>query len=255
MTSAQGITRAEEEAFTRPVYCACSISVQTSCIFLSRSAFGRRIALRAGEESGLLVEAQRLLLVVGKRCLAVGRHAPVAGRGGEPRLAFRAHHVLDEFQRQVLVLRILEHGERLRPQHRSLLRDREVERRVFLGEARRHEFASANDDVHLAGGQRRLAGGDLTDQFGVGLHFQEHVLDGGKVGLGQLGRLLADRERGHPHDRQVVIVDGDLALVFRVGERCHRLHVGGVDLGVVEADRVVAEFFGDAVALAVDDGR
>ena len=40
VTSAQGRSRPGVVAFTRLVYCACSISVQTSCIFLSRSASG-----------------------------------------------------------------------------------------------------------------------------------------------------------------------------------------------------------------------
>ena len=76
-----------------------------------------------------------------------------------------------------------------------------------------------------------------------------------QVGLGELRRLLAERQRRHADHRQIIVVDGDAALVFRVGQRGHRLHVGDIDLGVVEADRVVAELFGDAVALAVDHGR
>lgn len=70
----------------------------------------------------------------------------------------------------------------------------------------------------------------------------------------RLGGLLADRECGHADDRQVIVIDGDLALILVAGQRSHRLHVRRIDLGLVVADRVVAEFFGDAVALAVDDG-
>ena len=115
-----------------------------------------------------------------------------------------------------MFLRILEHGERLRPEHRAFLGDGEVERRIFLGEARRHPFAAADQDIDLAGGERRLAGGDLADQLGIGLHLEQHVLDRRKVGFGQFGGLLAERQRRHADDRQVVVVDGDAALVFRV---------------------------------------
>ena len=44
-------------------------------------------------------------------------------------------------------------------------------------------------------------------------------------------------------------------LYFASEQRVHRLHVGGVNLAVVETDGVVAEFFGNAVALAVHLGR
>ena len=95
---------------------------------------------------------------------------------------------------------------------------------------------------------------DVADQLGVGLHLEQLVLDGGQVGLGQIRRLLADGQCRHADHRQVVVVDGDAALVLVAGQRRQRLHVGRIDLGLVEADRVVAELFGDAVALAVDDG-
>ena len=44
-------------------------------------------------------------------------------------------------------------------------------------------------------------------------------------------------------------------LYFGSDSDGQRLHVGGVDLVLVEADRVVAELLGDAVALAVDLGE
>ena len=69
------------------------------------------------------------------------------------------------------------------------------------------------------------------------------------------GGLLAGRERGHADHRQVVVVDRDPALVFRIGQGGERLHVRDVDLVFVEADGVVAELLGDAVALAVGHGE
>ena len=44
-------------------------------------------------------------------------------------------------------------------------------------------------------------------------------------------------------------------MYFGTGERRHRLHVGRIDLGFVEADGVVAELLRDRVALAADHRR
>ena len=158
------------------------------------------------------------------------------------------------FSARSLFFEILEHGERLRPQHRAFLRDREIERRVFLGQPRRYEFAAAHQNVDLARAQRGLARDDLADQLCVRLHLQQHVLDGRQVCLRQFRGLLADRQRRHADDRQIVIVDGDAALVFFVGQRRQGLHVSRVGLLFVVGDRVVAELLCDRVALAVNDG-
>ena len=66
--------------------------------------------------------------------------------------------------------------------------------------------------------------------------------------------FLPMRQGGHADDGQVIVIDGDAALVFCIEQGIHGLHVGGINLGVVEADGVVAEFFGNAVALAVHLG-
>src|SRR5688572_16681870 len=88
VNSTQGRSRPGVVAFTRLVLLRLKHLCPDILHLLVEVGVRRRIGLRAGEESGLLVEAQRLLLIVGQRRLAVSRHAPVAGRGGEPRLAF-----------------------------------------------------------------------------------------------------------------------------------------------------------------------
>ena len=60
--------------------------------------------LRTMDPTRLFVDAQDFLLRVIKGCRLAGRHAPIAGGGGKPRLAFRAHHVLNELEGHVLVL-------------------------------------------------------------------------------------------------------------------------------------------------------
>src|SRR5215207_8937787 len=77
----------------------------------------RRIGLSAREKFLLFAETKDLLIPFGKRCFLARRHAPITRRGGKPRLPFRAHDILDEFERKILVLAGCEHRQRLRPKN------------------------------------------------------------------------------------------------------------------------------------------
>ncbi len=65
-----------------------------------------------------------------------------------------------------------------------------------------------------------------------------------------LGRLHAEPDPDHLHHRHVIVVDREAALVLGVPQDGGVAHVLGVDLGLVEGDRVVAELLGDGVELA-----
>ena len=64
-----------------------------------------------------------------------------------------------------------------------------------------------------------------------------------QVGLGDVRRLHAEPDRDHAHERDVVIVDGDLALVLVGSQSTVRVLAMSrrVDLGLVVGEGVVAE--------------
>src|SRR5215213_11079047 len=110
-SKASGVLRSPAEALSqRP----CLLSLQhfgpDILHFLVQIGVRRWIGLGARQKFLLFAETKDFLLPFGKRSFLARRHAPITRRGGKPRLPFRAHDILDEFQREIFILAGCEHG-------------------------------------------------------------------------------------------------------------------------------------------------